>query len=135
MQEIIGGVRAFREELDTILAATGPGSVETLPGETAAPEPVASVLRAAGLLENWPGGYFIRATPPPGDFDRPTMRAYSTKARPHIVNPKKPTHTLCGKRTDWWMMAASELREWPELGFKEHGCANCARIAGRLGLD
>lgn len=86
-------------------------------------------------LEFWPGGYIIRATPPPADYDRPTMRAYATRARPHIVNPQRPTHTLCGKRTDWWMMVASPLSEWPQLRFAEEGCTNCNRVAGRMGLE
>lgn len=120
--------------VEEVLAATGPGEIAAHPVTGSLLDGRNRALAAAELLENWPGGYAIKASPPPADYDRPTMRAYATKSRPHIVNPKRPTHTLCGKKTDWWVMVATALADWPAEKFTECGCANCARIAGRLGL-
>ncbi len=99
---------------EEVLTATGEGEIATQD---------AAIYRA----------FIFKVMPPVPVYDHKSMRE-SGRPKPHILNPEKPTHTLCGKQTEFWRLLVEPIGMFDRAAFREVGCANCSRaIERRLG--
>lgn len=75
--------------------------------------------------------FIIRVMPPVPVYDHKSMRE-TGRPKPHLLNPSKPTHTLCGKPTPFWRLLVEPIGEFDRAAFRQLGCANCSRAIEHL---